>query len=87
MGNRFSGPSALGLLCGCGKAPVPLLVLCPVRRFPRPRSAVVALMTEARSTPGLCIPCLCCLWRNLWSISSVCPSDVGYADCVFISVM
>ena len=61
---------------------------CAVSRpaSPHPCLAVVALMTEAChpwSVHSLSVLSL----EKPWSISSVCPSDVGYADCVFVSVM
>lgn len=48
-------------------------------------SADVSLMRPA-SLPGLRAPRLCCV-QSLSRASSVCLSDVGYADCIFIFVM
>lgn len=84
-GNHFSGPCAWGLAvwmwegscyhCSCFvKSGVPLPLLC-WRGSDEACSILVCASPSALSLENLC------------SISIVCLSDVGYADCIFISVM
>lgn len=63
----------------------PLLVLCQVHCFPVP--ALLTWLPGGLLCPGLRIPLSVLSLVTLLSISSVCLSDVGYADCIFVSVM
>lgn len=84
-GKLFFWTMCLGVGCvDVGRLLLPLLVLCQVQCFPAP--ALLSWLRQGLLHPSLCIPRLCCLWRTC-SISIVCLSDAGYADCTFISVM
>lgn len=85
-GRSFFWTICLGVGCvTVGRSLWLLFVLCPVQCFPA--TALPKQLWRGLLHPGLCVPLSVLSLENLSSISIVCPSDAGYADCVFISVM
>lgn len=70
-----------------GKALCSCLCSVPSSVFPRPCSAVSFDDRGLLHPWSGHIPCLCCLWEKPVEHLKCLSSDVGYADCVFISVM